>query len=411
MNIENSGLLFIPERHDEITKINWSKELAIDYITQLIAKTENLFQSERLWPVHPDLHQGNGITQPITSLWFGAAGTLWALNHLSKSYAVNLKAYLPYLDQLTQLQSAWVNDMSSEFIPTNTSSYLLGSLGSRFVQSMFIGGDLKKLQEDAVSNLYHPANELMWGAPGSMIVALEMFRKTQQPEWLAIYQKGAAHLLSNYYLDEEKQCYVWQQDLYGSKAIYLGLVHGFAGNAYALLKGHQYYPLSELVLEQLNTTLIQSAQQTSEHANWNPCLEEPTTFKIQSLLLHVCHGAPAIILGLNALWHLGTMETRDLFLKAGQLIWDAGPLKKPWGLCHGTAGNGYALLRLFALTQDEVWLDRAKKFAVHAIFQSQQAEAEYKQIRTDAWCGDMGLALFLHSCLEVNADFPMLDYL
>ena len=86
-------------------------------------------------------------------------------------------------------------------------------------------------------------------------------------------------------------------------------------------------------------------------------------------------------------------------------------MKKPWGLCHGTAGNGYALLKLFSLTQDELWLDRAKKFAMHAIMQSQQAEVEYKQIRTDAWCGDMGLALFLHSCLQLDANFPMLDYL
>jgi hypothetical protein len=75
------------------------------------------------------------------------------------------------------------------------------------------------------------------------------------------------------------------------------------------------------------------------------------------------------------------------------LIWGAGPLKKPWGLCHGTAGSGYAQLKLFSLTQDELWLDRAKRFVMHAIIQSQQAEAEYKQIRTDAWCGDMGFSV------------------
>jgi len=410
MNVGDT-MLFIPGRHTPITEVKWSKELARNYIISLINKTESLFQAERLWPVHPDLQECNGISQPITSLWFGAAGTLWALNQLNKSYPVNLQCYMPYLEQLTLLQSAWIKEMASQFIPTNSTGFLLGSLGSNFVKWIYTGEHLEQLHQDAISNLNHPAIELMWGAPGSMIVALEMFKRNQQQEWLNIYQMGVTNLLSNFYQDDAKQCYVWQQDLYGSKAIYLGLVHGFAGNAYALLKGHKYSPLDKSIIEHLNTTFIKSAIQTADHANWDPYLEKPATFTLQNSLLHVCHGAPAMILGLAELWHLGTAETRDLFVKAGQLIWDAGPLEKPWGLCHGTAGNGYALLKLFSLTQDELWLDRAKKFAMHAIIQSQQAEAEYKQIRTDAWCGDMGLALFLRSCLRLDADFPMLDYL
>lgn len=233
-------MLFIPERHTTITDVKWSKDLAKDYIISLINTTENLFQAERLWPVHPDLQKDNGISQPITSLWFGAAGTLWALNQLNKSYPVNLQRYMPYLEQLTLLQSAWIKEMASEFIPTDSTGYLLGSLGSNFVKWIYTGNHLTQLHQDAIANLHHPANALMWGASGSMIVALEMYKSNQQQEWLNLYKMGVTHLLSNYYQDDAKQCYVWQQDLYGSKAIILGLVHGFAGNAYALLKGHKY---------------------------------------------------------------------------------------------------------------------------------------------------------------------------
>ncbi len=404
-------MLFIPERHSTITETKWTNDLAKNYIVTLIEKTENLFQAERLWPVHPDLQKGNGISQPITGLWFGAAGTLWTLNQLNKSYSVNLQRYTPHLEQLILLQSAWVKEMASEFVPIDSPSYLLGSLGSNFVRWIYSGENLKQIKQDAIANLEHPANELMWAAPGSMIVALEMYKRNQQQVWLDIYQKGAANLLASFYQHETTQCYIWQQDLYGSKANYLGLVHGFAGNAYALLKGHQYYPLDKSVIENLNATFIQTATQTTQHANWNPYLEKPADCTLTNALLHVCHGAPAMILGLSELWHLGTDETRNLFVKAAQLIWDAGPLNKPWGLCHGTAGNGYVFLKLFSFTQDELWLDRAKKFAMHAIEQSQQAEVEYKQIRTDAWCGDMGLVLYLQSCLEGDANFPMLDYL
>ena len=59
----------------------------------------------------------------------------------------------------------------------------------------------------------------------------------------------------------------------------------------------------------------------------------------------------------------------------GELTWRAGPSAKGAGLCHGTAGNGYAFLTLFRRTGDERWLDRARRFAAHAIGQVAQARA------------------------------------
>ena len=66
---------------------------------------------------------------------------------------------------------------------------------------------------------------------------------------------------------------------------------------------------------------------------------------------------------------LGDLMPVRLALDGGELIWRAGPLAKGPGLCHGTAGNGYAFLRLHALTGDELWLMRARRFAMHAVEQ------------------------------------------
>ena len=44
--------------------------------------------------------------------------------------------------------------------------------------------------------------------------------------------------------------------------------------------------------------------------------------------------------------------------------------RKAHGICHGTSGNGFALLKAFARTGDELWLDRARRFAVHALAQA-----------------------------------------
>lgn len=44
-----------------------------------------------------------------------------------------------------------------------------------------------------------------------------------------------------------------------------------------------------------------------------------------------------------------------------EVIWQRGLLRKGYGLCHGTAGNGYAFLSLYQLTQEKKYLYRACK--------------------------------------------------
>ena len=76
----------------------------------------------------------------------------------------------------------------------------------------------------------------------------------------------------------------------------------------------------------------------------------------------------------------------DLLLAGAELTWRTGPLAKGPGLCHGTAGNGYALLKTYAVTGDDLWLERARSFAMAALDQLQQ--------RYSLFTGDIGAALF-----------------
>jgi hypothetical protein len=70
-------------------------------------------------------------------------------------------------------------------------------------------------------------------------------------------------------------------------------------------------------------------------------------------------------------------EHGRLLLAGGELTWRAGPLSNGSNLCHGTAGNGYALLALFERTRDELWLGRARDFAMHSIAQIARARGEF----------------------------------
>lgn len=49
--------------------------------------------------------------------------------------------------------------------------------------------------------------------------------------------------------------------------------------------------------------------------------------------------------------------------RAAEVIWRKGLLTKGPGLCHGVAGNGYALLNMHRLTNDPKHLYRAIQFA------------------------------------------------
>ena len=57
-------------------------------------------------------------------------------------------------------------------------------------------------------------------------------------------------------------------------------------------------------------------------------------------VMQLCHGAPGLVASLAAL--APTDGLNELLLGAASRPGRAGPLAKGPGLCHGTAGNGYA---------------------------------------------------------------------
>lgn len=94
----------------------------------------------------------------------------------------------------------------------------------------------------------------------------------------------------------------------------------------------------------------------------------------------------------------------ELALAGGELTWRAGLLAKGPNLCHGTAGNAYPLLVLHRRTGDELWLERARAFAMYAI---DQVEREHAGLgRYSLFTGDVGVALFLRHLLDGEDRFP-----
>jgi hypothetical protein len=238
-----------------------------------------------------------------------------------------------------------------------------------------------------------------------MFAALFMFEFTQDACWRKLYVHNVGHILGELVKVNEIGCYTWTQDLYGQTSLYLGAVHGFAANILAIIRGKELLdPQTVNLVEQLATdTIVRAASVVENHANWAPELRG------NKFLVQHCHGAPGII---NCLAELpvGINDEFDTFLlKGGELIWNAGPITKGSNLCHGTAGNGYAFLKLFQRTGDAKWLDRARAFAMHAIEQFERHAKQFGRLRYSLWTGDLGLAIYLWDCIHGEARFPTMD--
>ena len=96
-------------------------------------------------------------------------------------------------------------------------------------------------------------------------------------------------------------------------------------------------------------------------------------------------------------------------MAGAETCWRAGPPhteKKGPGLSHGTSATGYAFLKVFGRTGDEKWLDRARRFAIHALEQAERAEPRHSLFE-----GGLGAALFASDCIEPSPRFPVVDLL
>ena len=116
-------------------------------------------------------------------------------------------------------------------------------------------------------------------------------------------------------------------------------------------------------------------------------------------------GAPGIVIA------AATYLDEKLLRAGAELPWRTGPpnLEKGPGICHGTAGNGYAFLKAFARTADELWLERARRFAMHALGQVERLRHERGRGRHSLWTGDVGTALYAAECIDGTSRYPIFD--
>lgn len=368
-------MLYDPAAFEPVTEEPWDEARVRRAIAAIVADTDAAFDADALWPAHE--WDGWNASLPMKNLYVGAAGVIWALDDLrGRGLAETTLDLRAAALRALERWRAEPDFMAGEVLPEPPESALfLGETGILLVCQR-LGLDVEtELEARIRANVANETEELFWGTPGTLLAAVHAR--------LDAAARESADALASRRDDEG----LWTQHLWGSEFKAIGASHGAVANVRALL--HVDDPRNQELRRGMKRILAERAIWEDGLVNWT---SEP---KLQWDV-----GTPGILVA------AGDYLDEELLLAGAETVWGAGAHgdEKGHGICHGTSGNGFALLAAFDRTQDELWLDRARRFAMHALAQAQRMPARYS-----LFTGGAGTALFAAACLDGDARYPVLE--
>ena len=393
-------MLYRPDAFEPLTKTAWKEARVRDAIRSIVAATDAAMRGPKLmWRANP--WDSWNATSPMKNLYVGGAGVLWGLEQLrDRGFA---ETTLDLADLARRNLALFREKPDYLKLPAfkppepRDSALFLGEAGILLVTWRLAPADdiADALYERVRSNGENEAEEIFWGAPGSLIAARAMYEWTHEERWRDVWNQTADALLAR--RDEDG---FWKQRLYGQVYTSLTPPHGVTGNVQALLPLLDDRRAEELE-RKTAAALAGSAHRENGLANWPPRPRPDLPGPDGQIRLQWCAGAPGIVIA-----SAGYLE-EDLLLAGAELTWRAGPHGDDKGpnICHGTAGNGYAFLKTFQRTGDELWLERARRFAMHALEQ-----VERMTNRCSLFTGGIGVAIYAADCIDTRTQYPIMEY-
>lgn len=407
MATEAPDALFDPARHEPLTATPWREAVVREAIVRITADAHASFDPASGWRMHP-LDEPRAADEQQHSLYLGSGGVIWALDHLVRVGAVARgRDFAGFVATLVERNRNGLGDAVH-----GTASFLLGDAGLWLLEWQFShdAAVADRLHEAVRGNLRNPVREALWGSPGTVLAAIHMAESTGDERWRTLVRDAVAVIVDE--MEPEASlggARLWVQDLYGRRRRLLGAGHGFVGNVYPVLRGAALLDAGTIdtTLALALQTLEATAVRDGPAINWYPDLHTRTEQPGKPPLVHDCHGAPGVICRLAGAPRTARWDA--LLTGAGELVWRAGPVAKGASLCHGTAGSGMAMLKLWRRTGDALWLRRARALAMHTVEQVERLRAVHGMGRRTLWTGDLGAACFLWNCIVGDDAFPTLD--
>jgi hypothetical protein len=394
-------MLYRPEAFEPLVDTPWNDLRVRAAIRDIVHDADAAFRGPRLFWQADEWDRWHG-TSPMKNLYVGTAGVLWALDRLRREGHSEATLDLAELAvrnvELARERPDYIKGMK---LPSpRESSLFMGETGIILVACRLSPSD--ELADDLFArvraNIDNEAEEIMWGSPGTLIAAQAMLEWTDDERWRAAWNESAEALLAR------RDGGLWTQRLYGQEYRSLTPPHGLVGNLQALLPLLDEERATELKRDAARI-LVSSAFVDDGIANWPPRPRPELVGPDGQIRVQWCAGSPGIVAG------AADYLDEDLLLAGAELPWRTGPpnLEKGAGICHGTAGNGYAFLKTFQRTGDERWLGRARSFAMHALDQVERLRRQRGRARYSLWTGDVGVALYAADCIRGTPRYPILE--
>jgi lantibiotic modifying enzyme len=299
------------------------------------------------------------------TLYVGTAGAAYALHELSKkpiaSQCIDFSLKHASRELLTYTLTAYTNHPGK---PGKKQSVFIGDSGALLVASLVSSDDPEVGDSSYYAEQYKgilpqaldaEEDEVLFGRAGWLLGLLQLQRRCGvdvSNEARQVIRKmvssgrdGAANLLPRRKDQLPNLFYAWHYKFY------IGAAHGLFGIALSLIRSEQHWP-SELNMRDDVRSLLEfllslecDADGNPAEGGYYPTRVFPTT---KQPLVHWCHGSPGAIMTFAAAHEsptIGEQKYRDAADRAAAAVWHHGLLHKGPGLCHGIAGNAYALAR------------------------------------------------------------------
>jgi hypothetical protein len=153
-------VLFDPACQEPLRAGAWDPERALALIDRIVGDAEAHFSPRTWWPLHPrDIEPGEPTDVPSTTLYFGAAGVVWALDRLRPTVAAQTS-----LDALLADHHEWLRAFG---YADETAAYLIGDTPIELMafRREPTAARADRLAELIAGNREHPARELLDAGP------------------------------------------------------------------------------------------------------------------------------------------------------------------------------------------------------------------------------------------------------
>jgi len=170
-------MLYEPTRFDALIDEPWVPARVEDTIAAIVADADAAFDRDALWPAHEWDAQDKPL--PLSGLYVGAAGVIWALDELEKrGHADSSRDLASAVVRAVELERATPDFAADEhYRPGALMSGETGALlvAFRLTSDAALADDVQALVRGNVEN---PTDDISWGAPGTLLAALAMGERT-----------------------------------------------------------------------------------------------------------------------------------------------------------------------------------------------------------------------------------------